>query len=144
MSFWTQFRIEFGRKFDAILDRIFCAVCICRTQFHPVNNGTEWTCAALALYEIGQFCFEFQALEDERCFGSILGGFWGGFGWLFGSFLGAVWRFVGVPRGIEKGRRFKKRTLEAWAKAGAESTPHPGTEPGFRFHFSHGAARFYW
>ena len=87
MSFWTQFCIDFCRKFDEIPGRIFCAVCIRRTQFHPVNNGTEWKCASHALDEMGQFCLECQALEDERCFGSILGGFWGGLGKVYRNIL---------------------------------------------------------
>jgi len=84
MSFWTQFRIEFGRNFDAILGRIFCALCICRNQFHPVNNGTEWTCGGLALYDIGQFCFENWVwklqTENRGSGGGFWGVFWGGFG----------------------------------------------------------------
>ena len=80
ISFWTQFRIEFGRKFDAILGRIFCAVCICRTQFHLVNNGTEWTCAALALDVIGQFDFENKVSKLQPEKRGSGGGFWGGFG----------------------------------------------------------------
>ena len=51
--FWMLFWIDLRTEFDAILERIYDAACRGRTQFHPVNNGTEWTYAGLALDEIG-------------------------------------------------------------------------------------------
>ena len=68
--FWSRFGIHFGMMLESLGGA---------KMWFSYHSGT---------------IFEHFGCWNGRCYlGSVLGGFWRGFGQLFGSFLVAVWRF---------------------------------------------------